>query len=213
MPLCDPLDRVLIFINEEGLRMLDAADLGAAVTALTDALEPGIDRDWTVSALNSEWSCWKAAEHICDVLFSYAGQLAAAAPSAYVKLWLKADEKAGPADLIEGIRATTGILESVVRNTATDVRGYHPSGIADAEGFAAMGVAELLLHGYDIVAGLGLEFRPPDELCGKVLTRIFPTVDSGPDQWLTLRWATGRAEFPGRAAVTEWEWKPAPRSE
>src|SRR5882762_4442185 len=138
MPWCDPLDRVLIFINEEGLRMVDAADLGTAGAALADALTAGIDRDWTVPARNSDWSCWKASEHICDVLFSYAGQLAAVAPSAYVKLWLKADKKAGPADLIEGMRATAGILESVVRNTAPEIRAYHPSGIAYAEGFAAM---------------------------------------------------------------------------
>jgi hypothetical protein len=37
-----------------------------------------------------------------------------------------------------------------------DDRGCHSDGIADAAGFAAIGCAELLLHGTDVASGLGL---------------------------------------------------------
>src|SRR5438445_10352701 len=112
--------------------MVDAADLGAATQVLAATLGPGIDRDWTVLARNSEWTCEKAAEHVCDVLFSYAAQLAATAPSAYVKLLLTAEVPAGPADLLDGMRATAGILGSVVATSGPEVRAYHPAGMADA---------------------------------------------------------------------------------
>lgn len=140
------------------------------------------------------------------MLFSYAAQLAAAAPDAYVKLLLTAEENAGPADLVEGIRAASGILAATVRAADPTARAYHPSGMADASGFAAMGIAELLLHGDDIAVALGAGIRPDDGLCRAVLTRIFTDVEVTDDAWATLLWATGRADLPGREHITEWRW-------
>lgn len=82
----------------------------------------------------------------------------------------------------------------------------HPFRSANREGFAAMGVAEVLLHTHDIAEGLGVPYEPAAELCEDVLARIFPHVRPGPDHWRTLLWATGRGELPGRAPVTEWRW-------
>lgn len=186
-------------------------DVKNAADAVVEALTPTVTHDWSIFARQSEWTCWKTAEHICDVLFSYAGQLAAAPQSAYVKLLLTAEENAVPADLVEGIRASGAILAATVAATDPAVRAYHPSGMADPSGFAAMGVAELLLHGDDIAVALGTRVRPADELCARVLTRIFPDVEAADDSWATLLWATGRADLPGRDHVTKWRWYPAPR--
>lgn len=186
--------------------MLVESDVRDAAGVVVDALIPTVTGDWSVTARQSEWTCAKTAEHICDVLFSYAAQLAAAAPDAYVKLLLTAEENAGPADLVEGIRAASGILAATVRAADPTARAYHPSGMADASGFAAMGIAELLLHGDDIAVALGAGIRPDDGLCRAVLTRIFTDVEVTDDAWATLLWATGRADLPGREHITEWRW-------
>jgi RimJ/RimL family protein N-acetyltransferase len=69
-----------------------------------------------------------------------------------------------------------------------------------------MGIAEVLLHAHDMAEGLGLPYEAPAHLAEFVLTRIFPTVQPGPDHWKTLLWATGRADLPGRARLAEWRW-------
>jgi hypothetical protein len=190
--------------------MVGEFDVKTAADAVADALTPTTTHDWSALARQSEWTCWKTAEHICDVLFSYSGQLASAAESAYVKLLLTAEENAGPADLVEGIRSSAVILAATVTATDPAVRAYHPSGMADRSGFAAMGAAELLLHGDDVAVALGGRVRPADELCAKVLARIFPDVEPTDDSWATLLWATGRADLPGREHVSKWRWYPAP---
>ncbi len=69
-----------------------------------------------------------------------------------------------------------------------------------------MGTAEVLLHTHDIAEGLGLTYQPDPELAEFVLTRIFPHVRPGASPWLTLLWATGRGDLPGRDPVTDWRW-------
>jgi len=49
---------------------------------------------------------------------------------------------------------------------------WHPSGDSDAEGFVAMGTVEVLLHTHDVLAGLGVGWRPDDALCDRVLARL-----------------------------------------
>jgi hypothetical protein len=62
----------------------------------------------------------------------------------------------------------------------------------------------------DVAEGLDLTWAPPAELCGRILGRFFPDAPTDTDPWVTLLWATGRAELPGRARPTEWEWHGAP---
>lgn len=73
-----------------------------------------------------------------------------------------------------------------------------------------MGIAETLVHMHDVAEGLGLTWAPPPDLCGRVLARLFPDAPAGTDRWVTLLWATGRAELPGRPRLTEWQWHGAP---
>ncbi|MET9411453.1 GNAT family N-acetyltransferase [Streptomyces sp. NPDC002935] len=191
------------------------ADMGGdqveeAVASCAALLRPAAGRDWDgVRAGRLEWSCRRTAEHIASDLVAYAGQLAGRATTAYVPFEIALDDGTGNAGIVDVIEATGGLLAAAVRTTPREVRAFHPYPFrsANREGFAAMGVAEVLLHTHDIAEGLGLPYRPPSELCTWVLTRIFPHVRPEPDApWSTLLWATGRGDLPGRAPLTEWRW-------
>lgn len=193
------------------------ADCVAALWAVTD-------RDWgAVRAGRLEWSCRETATHIASDLIAYAGQLAGRAQNAYVPFEITlegSEEGLDPADnegALQVISTTGALLAAAVRTTPRSVRAFHPYPFrhANREGFAAMGVTEVLLHTHDIAEGLGIGYEPPAELASFVLTRLFPQVKPGPTPWRTLLWATGRGELPGREPVTAWRWSnnPVLRSE
>ena len=155
-----------------------------------------------------EWSCRETAVHIAEDLIAYAGQLAGREPEAYSPFEISMEEGTGNAGALRVIRAMGALLAAAIRTAPREVRAFHPYPFrsANREGFAAMGVAEVLLHTHDIAEGLGTAYEPDPALCDFVLTRIFPHVQPGPTPWQTLRWATGRGELPGRAPVTAWRW-------
>jgi hypothetical protein len=84
-------------------------------------------------------------------------------------------------------------------------------GLADPEGFAAMGVVEVLVHAYDVARGLDLSFDPPADLCDRVLARLFPDAPTDTERWPTLLWATGRGALPGRPVLGRWRWYAEPQ--
>ncbi|WP_369214832.1 GNAT family N-acetyltransferase, partial [Streptomyces flavofungini] len=185
-----------------------------AVAHTAKVLRSVADRDWGTPASGLEWSCLKTAEHVASDLVAYAGQLTGRATGAYVPFEITLDEGSGPEDAIRVIEATGGLLASVVRTTPRGVRAYHPypCGSADAAGFAAMGVAEALLHTHDIASAFGVGAEPPAELAEAVLAHLFPHVPpaaSGAGPWQVLLWATGRGELTGRARQTAWRWRNA----
>lgn len=94
----------------------------------------------------------------------------------------------------------------MVRTTPPDVRACLGSDVLDIGGFAALGVAETLVHMHDVAEGLGLDWAPPADLCDRLLARFFPDAPTDTDRWTTLLWATGRAELLGRPRRTEWQW-------
>ncbi|WP_432054728.1 GNAT family N-acetyltransferase [Streptomyces sp. bgisy022] len=180
-----------------------------AVADCVSALGAAVGRDWrAVRAEGLEWDCRRTAEHIADDLFSYAGQLAGRATDAYVPFGIVLEDGTDNAGALHVIRTAGTLLAATVRSTPRAVRAFHPYPFrhANREGFAAMGVAEVLLHTHDIAAGLGVAYEPPAALAEFVLTRLFPEVRPGPAPWPTLRWATGRGELPGRQRVSAWRW-------
>ncbi|UXY28321.1 GNAT family N-acetyltransferase [Streptomyces sp. HUAS TT20] len=180
-----------------------------AVAGCTATLRTVADRDWTgVNAGRLEWSCHRTALHIASDLIAYAGQLAGRAQDAYVPFDITLDEGTDNAGLLHVIETTGALLAATVRVTPPDVRAWHPYPFrsADREGFAAMGIAEVLLHTHDMAEGIGIPYEPSEDLAESVLTWLFPHVQPGPAAWPTLLWATGRGELPGRAPVTEWRW-------
>jgi hypothetical protein len=186
-----------------------ADDLDGAVSAVVAALRPAADRDWSAQAGTLEWDCWHTAEHIGDCLLSYAGQLAVRPAARYVRFLASADADASPAEVLEFAEAGGRILAATVRTAPRQARAYHPTGMADPEGFAAMGCVEALVHGHDIARGLGVSLDPPGGICGGVLERLFPEAAAGladTDPWAALQWAAGRAELPGRPQRQQWRW-------
>ena len=166
--------------------------------------------DWArARAGRLEWSCWDTAVHVTSDLIAYAGQLAGRAQHAYVPFDIALDENAGDDGLLDVVTTTGALLAAAVRTAPRQARAFHPYPFrsADRTGFAAMGIAEVLLHTHDIAEGLGLPYEPPARLAEAVLETLFPHVQPGPAPWPTLLWATGRGELPGRAPVTEWRWR------
>ncbi|MFF3889114.1 GNAT family N-acetyltransferase [Streptomyces sp. NPDC001914] len=181
-----------------------------AVASCTALLRAAAGHDWDgTRAGRLEWNCRRTAEHIAGDLIAYAGQLAGRATTAYVPFEITMDEGTDDAGVVDVIETTGALLAATLRTTPREVRAFHPYPFrsANREGFAAMGVAEVLLHTHDIAEGLGLPYEPPAGLCAWVLTRIFPHVRPEPDApWSTLLWATGRGDLPGRDPLTEWRW-------
>jgi Mycothiol maleylpyruvate isomerase N-terminal domain len=190
-----------------------ADDLDTAVAAVTDMLDPATNQDWSTRAGSLEWDCWHTAEHIGDVLMSYAAQLVARPTTRYVRFLANADADATPAEVLEFAHAGGGILSAAVRAAPAHARAYHPTGMADPEGFAAMGCVEALVHGHDIAQGLSVELDAPRHVCARVLARLFPDAPAelaGQDPWTVLLWATGRLGLPGHPRLDKWRWRGAP---
>ncbi|MFD9541282.1 VOC family protein [Streptomyces sp. NPDC060022] len=208
-----------------GTRMpVTADDVARAVHLAVDVLKESPADNWQVPAGSLEWSCWETVEHLSDDLFAYAVQLGPRKPPTDTEVpyrWaaereggpansLFADPAAGSAGLLQTLEASGALLTAMVRTTPADVRSHHVFGLSDAEGFAAMGIVETLVHTHDIAEGLSLSWAPPADLCDRVLARLFPGAPDDEDRWAVLLWSTGRAELPGRDRVTSWKWHGAP---
>ena len=193
-----------------GTMTVTADDLDSVISCVMSGLLPIADRDWSVRAGSLAWDCWHTAEHIGDCLMSYAWQLAVQPTTRYVRAIATAEKDASPAEVLEFAVTGGRILASMVRTSRPHVRAYHPAGMADPEGFAALGCYEALLHGNDIARGFGLGLDPPGDLCRRVLTRLFPDAAAGPDPWTALRWAGGRVEIPGQPRPDRYYPHPAP---
>ncbi|MDX6394768.1 MAG: hypothetical protein QOJ73_5831 [Streptosporangiaceae bacterium] len=204
---------------------MTADDLDRAVQLAVAVLREAPAAAWDGQAGSLEWDCWETAEHLSDALFSYAVTLGPRTPPldgdvpfAYEsrrpggpEIAIHADRAAGPAGLLLVLEASGALLAAMVRTTPSRVRAYHSFGVSDPEGFAAMGVVETLVHTYDLAEGLGLAWVPPADLCSRALARLFPEVPGTTDPWLTLLWATGRAELPGYPRRATWRWSGTPR--
>ncbi|MFG3499013.1 GNAT family N-acetyltransferase [Streptomyces sp. NPDC047928] len=190
-------------------------DIDEAVTVTARALRRMTRLDWSVPAARLEWSCHDTAEHIAGDFTAYAGQLTGRRRHGYVPFEITVDPGTTPDGLVHVIEATGGLLAAVVRTTPSDVRAWHPYGMAGPDGFAAMGVVEVLLHTYDMLCALGdPDWQPPAHLCARVLDRIFPHAPRTDDPWRDLLWATGRTDLPGLPRLTAWRWHSDPvRSE
>ncbi|MEU1472119.1 VOC family protein [Streptomyces sp. NPDC005761] len=201
-----------------------ADDVTSAVRLAVDTLAESPAEDWHIPAGTLAWDCWETVEHLSDDLFAYAVQLGPRKPSLERDVpyrwapdreggpWnaISADPEAGTAGLLQTLEASGALLSAMVRTASPDVRSFHSYGVSDPEGFAAMGIVETLVHMYDVAAGLSLSCAPPQDLCDRVLARLFPDAPADEDRWTVLLWSTGRADLPGRERVTSWKWHGAP---
>jgi hypothetical protein len=206
-------------ILREDRRMGPTADDFRIITDdLTGRFAELPDDAWGRPALELEWDCRETAAHLMDDFAFYAMQLSGRQPPQddYVALvdpppWQSGgpeilfwpDPATGTAGIVSCFDAAAGLLYAVTATAPAGHRGYHPAGASDASGFAAMGVAEAVLHGFDILAAHGIGYRPDDVVIGRVLDRIFPAAERTDDPWQDLLRASGRTpETRGQ----KWRW-------
>ncbi|GGN42504.1 hypothetical protein FHR83_007216 [Actinoplanes campanulatus] len=202
-----------------------ARDVREAVDLAIATLQTATDRDWHTPAAGLSWSCWETIEHIADDLFAYATQLTPRNPSrvTYVPfgwrrgrhgapaLTVYAEDGASPEGLLQVLDSAAGLLVAVVEVVPADRLAYHPYGVSDPSGFAAMGVVETLTHMHDVARALDLEWAPPEDLCDRALRRLFRDAPTDTGRWPTLLWATGRGDLPGRdRRPSDWRWDGSP---
>ncbi|WBB80826.1 maleylpyruvate isomerase N-terminal domain-containing protein [Micromonospora sp. WMMD882] len=178
-----------------------------ATAEMLRALEPHTSADWSVPAGSVRWSCRDTAVHVAHDLLAYAGQVAGRPADGYLPLDLTVPGSAGPADVLRVVTACGALLATAVDAAGPDVRAWH-WGSCDPEGFAAMGVAEVLLHTFDITAGLGVPWQPPADASAAVVNRLFPDAPAGPPVPVLL-WLTGRAPLGDRPRRAAWSWRAA----
>ncbi|KJY31324.1 hypothetical protein VR45_25350 [Streptomyces sp. NRRL S-495] len=188
---------------------MNGADVRAALGGATAVLGPAAvsGADWDAPAGPLEWSCRDTAAHIAHDLLAYAGQLAARPTDRYLPLDLTVHPDAGPAEVLTVVTAAAQLLATALDAAPPELRAWH-YGPCDPAGFAAMGVAETLLHTHDITLGLGLDWRPPERLAAATLARLFPDAPAGAPVDVLL-WCTGRGELDGRPRRTSWTWRAA----
>ncbi len=192
----------------------DVRTAAAWLAEILTAVDPGDASAFDVPAGPVRWTCWATAEHVIDDLLAYALQLAGLPHLGYLPLCGPRGEdevahvprEAGATGLAEVLTAGAELLATQVEARPTHVRAFHPYGLSDPEGFAAMGAIEVLVHGQDIALGLTGE-RPsfPPGLAARVVARLFPEAPDGPADDV-LVWCTGRGTLPGLPRQTRWRW-------
>ncbi|GLY67025.1 maleylpyruvate isomerase N-terminal domain-containing protein [Amycolatopsis taiwanensis] len=190
----------------------NATILRRTAQACTAFLSEHLDADWTARVEVMGMTVAEVVAHIGNCLTWYAHDLAAGpAELSTLELEVKADSPLR--DLVATLATGARVLGAVVATTRETERGWHPFGLADPSGFAAMGCDELLVHTADAATGLGTSFEPDSELAAATLHRLFPWAPTDVDAWNALLWANGRIELPGRPRLARWRWHCAPLSE
>jgi hypothetical protein len=185
----------------------------AATEALVAALEPSVaSGDWEQRAGALTWSCRHTLAHAVDCVYWYASNLVrrstvdAGSPDV--------DDATALPQLVDSLRSGGALLALAVDTADGDARGFHPYGMADASGFAAMGCDEVLVHGHDIARGLGVtRYEPPVDTVERTLRRLFPWAPEDADPWTALLWANGRVALGDRPPERKWLWHCAPLDE
>jgi uncharacterized protein (TIGR03083 family) len=184
-----------------------ADELDEAVRVAVVAMRDADAADWSVQAGSLEWDCRTTVCHIASDFVGYAGQLTAPQAHGYAPFDVALDGAPDPTGLRDVLRATGGMLSSVVRTAGSQTLSWHPYGIAGPLDFAAMGTVELLVHTEDLSRGLGFPWNPPDDLCERVLTHLFPGIAGDSELWPTLLWATGRIALETLPQQHTWRWE------
>jgi hypothetical protein len=198
--------------------IMRSGDVVTAAGLARDILAPHLARDWSVPAGGLDWSCRRTLDHIVDTLLLYGSYVATRATARRLPI-RNGDPGATVPELLAAMNASARMLELVCDGSPPPVRAYHPSGYSDADGFRAMACSEILTHTDDIVQGFGSAeaWRPPDDLCERILRRVFPWAPDAaacPDRWQAVRWACGRTALPGYPRLDErWWWHAAPIAE
>ncbi|MBB6346444.1 hypothetical protein ACWGH8_13905 [Nonomuraea muscovyensis] len=192
---------------------MDGTTLARAADECGGFLRAAADREWAaIPVPGMDRNVAQVVAHISECLFWYSTDLVAGDRELdTVEMSVRPGSE--PADLVATLATSAALLTRVVDTTPPEARGWHPHGLADASGFAAMACDELLVHTADAGQALGRAFTPSADLAEATLRRLFPWAPSGTDPWTTLLWANGRADLPGHERQIGWRWHCAPLAE
>ncbi len=181
-------------------------DIIRAAESVRGALEPGIGMDWSVRAGRLEWDVDFTITHLTGAAAKYVLYLASRS-TRFIAVRMDRYKDAMQTEQLDATVEVAHALASVATASPPDVRAFHNNGMFDAEGYAAMGCMEMLVHGHDAATGLGLPFDPPDDLCRAVIGRLFPWLAGGEElAWREMLWQTGRLDLPGRESHDDDTW-------
>lgn len=192
--------------------MTSGSDVLGAAHECGELLREASDRTWDIPVPEMDWTVAEVVAHAVEGCLWYAIDLAAAGPDLEL-VEHRIDPTARPDSLIAAMGTYARLLSWAVDHSDPDARGFHPRGMADPSGFAAMGCDELLIHTDDAARGLGLDFEPDRGRCERVLRRLFPWAPIDVDPWEGLRWANGRTALGERPRLDGWSWHCAPLDE
>jgi uncharacterized protein (TIGR03083 family) len=191
---------------------MDGSSVLASADECRALLGAAVDRDWSRQLPHLDWTVAQTVAHIAEVTLWYATDLAAG-PRRLDTMELRVPPSTPPTELLATIASFATVLARVIDASPPGARGWHPFGLADASGFAAMACDELLVHTDDAARGLELPFTPPAPLARATLERLFPWAPPDIDPWPTLLWANGRTDLPGHPRQVPWRWHCAPLDE
>jgi uncharacterized protein (TIGR03083 family) len=153
-------------VGEDGA--VDGGQVLEAAGACQALLGTAADRDWARPIPEMDWAVAQAAAHMAEITLWYATDLAAG-EDRQDAMELRVPPDKPPAELIRAVGTSATVLARVVDGAPPGTRGWHPFGLADPSGFAAMPCDELLVHTDDAARGLGVPFTPPDGLVAATL--------------------------------------------
>ncbi|MEU6890366.1 GNAT family N-acetyltransferase [Streptomyces sp. NPDC046557] len=191
------------------MTLFTADDLSRTVAEAVAALREVADRDWSRPAAEREWSCRDTAVRLAADLTAFAARPAGRVPASWLPLTVDTAPGTPPGALIDLVEASGRLLAATVLAAGAEDRARHPAGAAGADGFAAMGATELLLHTHDIRRDLGAgDWAGSARTSALILDRLFPHAPRSAyaDAWGSLLAATGRADLPDLPREREWRW-------
>jgi uncharacterized protein (TIGR03083 family) len=142
---------------------MDGSSVLAAAGDCRALLGAAADRDWGRQLPHLDWTVAQTVAHIAEVTLWYATDLAAG-PRRLDTMELRVPPSTPPTELLATIASFATVLARVIDASPPGARGWHPFGLADASGFAAMACDEVLVHSYDAARGLEVPFTPPAAL-------------------------------------------------
>ena len=193
-------------------------DLRSVVDTIMVGFAQVPDDGWGRPAHHLEWDCRDTAAHLIDDFVAYAMNLSSREVhlDGYIPLldppqWQPTtppnlvwpDPAKGTAAIVRCVDAAGGLLVAVTATAPPGHLGFHPAGNADASGFAAMGIVEGAVHAWDVLTANGIDFTIDDEVCDRVLNRLFPGAVRTGHGWADLLTATHRTED---TRGERWRW-------
>lgn len=185
--------------------MIRPGDLISAGRLGRAALERLREDEWEMPARDLEWSCRDTVNHMLNSLLMFATRVAVL-EAHHTEDVRPHDERSPGRRLAYLVEPSAALLAQSVSLMPPGALAFHPSGLADGQGFLAMGILEVFIHTYDVTAGVDRAFDPPHDLAAKTVERLFPWVHVDVPGWDALLWAAGRIALPGRARQDDDWW-------